>query len=230
MAVQPWTYQGAVKAQYNGRDLTLVSRTNQTQLVSYPISMTLEKFNAIPSVQRVFEILTTRVPPPSVEAGLVGLNISSISAIDREFRKALVNYEEAFRRATYADSLVIARLETLNSNPFFNFFISIYRMLSGHHRMVVEKGSALRYAWMVAVGTAEELRIQKMQEIIQARAWALVRTLQEEIANGFFNQNSVQELDALERIYHTAAPTTPLTVQGIVVQTFVAPLLHQGAT
>ena len=93
--------------------------------------------------------------------------------------------------------------------------------------MVVEKGSAQRYAWMIAVGAYEKQRIQQMKEIIQARSIALILGLQEERTHGFINQDSVQELDALERIYRNAAPTTPLVAGGEVVQTFVAPFLHQ---
>ena len=55
MAIQPWTYQGSVSARYNGRDLAMIARTNQSlHLDPYPISMTREQFNAIPCVQRVF--------------------------------------------------------------------------------------------------------------------------------------------------------------------------------
>jgi hypothetical protein len=228
MAIQPWTYQGDVGTHYNGRELVMITHANQAlHLDPYPISMTREQFDAIPCVQRVFGILTTRIQLPSIEVGVTNLNIPSVIAINSIFQRALKDYAEAFDQANQDDRSVIERLEQSSSNSFFRFFIHIYRMMSSHHRMVVEKGSAQRYAWMIAVGAYEKQRIQQMKEIIQARSTALILGLQEEHAHGFVNQDSVQELDALERIYRKAAPTTPLVAGGKDVQTFVAPFLHQ---
>jgi len=185
MAIQLWTYQGAVSSHYNDRDLTMIMNTNQAlHLDSYPISVTLEQFNAIPCVQRVFEILTLRIPPPSAEAGVTNPNFPSIIAINSIFQDALDEYAETFRQANQDDLLVIGRLEESSKNPFFRFFIHIYRTLSGHHHTVEEKGSAQRYAWMIAVGAYEKQRIQQIKDIIQTRSFDLILGLHEERDHG----------------------------------------------
>lgn len=119
MSLVTWRYGGNVGYQYNGRELALL-RESQVNCALYPISLTVDQFNAIPCRDQVFCILQRGMefPLPSERARISNTQFASVRAIDYAFSEALNNYKRFLRSYPELMSALNRQCESTLRNEF----------------------------------------------------------------------------------------------------------------
>lgn len=221
-----WQYQGAVAKQYNGCTLKMAEdNSDQLDWNAYPVQVTKAQYSAISYVDNVFNILAGKMLSPIVLSEVQTGTSLMIDKINDVFTNMAKDYKKEFKKACELDK---ARVTQMNAYPQdYLGWLGAYllRTINGHYQTVQRDGSANRYAWMIATGAKEKLRMEALQDDVERRSEELVHSIQEELDLGFHNQDMIQELDALERLYKKSFPKKALIVKRTNVREFLTPLL-----
>ncbi|MBF8263071.1 MAG: hypothetical protein HW387_736 [Parachlamydiales bacterium] len=215
------SYAGPIGTTYNGQEIVLRREAAGTlNLRDYPIHVSKEQFEAIPCRDRVFSILTQTTRSPSEQAGVSGMRFPFIEEqINDVYEREIKRYHDAFDVAIKLDDRNVKLAMAYPAIPSLwpieggiHRIIDLIRRIRFYHHSVRIRGSANRYAWMIATGDAEMRRLDKMKAKIERRCFVLIENLKREFGLGFLNSEFANEIIQLEKIYKENFPGIPLQV------------------
>lgn len=220
-------YEGAIAQRYNDCALKMAEDVSTTlDWNAYPLQVTEVQFKAIPCVKNVFNILAGTLPSPLTLSGAQIADSLIIAKINDIFKGIMEEYKNEFDEACELDRACITQLDAYPQSYFGWLGTYLLRTVNGHCQTVQRDGSANRYAWMIATGTREKLRMEALRDDVELRSEELVDSIQEELDLGFHHLTMIRELDALERLYKAVFPRSTLIIKGMNIREYVDPLLQ----
>ena len=221
--VNRWHYQGNIHSNYNGKQMTL-GKKEEVDFKTCPLGLTQAQFDAVPERDRVFDILAENAMSPIAALELPCAASPLIGDIDSTFEEAMLDYKKAFVEAFETDNRArkadAAAPPDWFANSCFRYYGPLERFLAIFRENNPQNYNAARHAWMISVGTKEEMRLREAAVKVMRRSEVLLENLENEKREGYVNNEQLEELTVLNHLF-VSMNQRELIIKEIKIQDFI---------
>ncbi len=175
-------------------------------LQQYPMPLSPVETNNIPFLTSFLDLLEQPQISLSQRAN-VSPRFESIRKIDQLGRQAITDYKAEFITAKASDRRCIEGLKEVKGA--FQWVKLIWRWATDYHgKVVLVQGSVARRHALVKMGVLEEQRLNTTARLILERVQVLLKRKNELATQGLFDQDTNEEISALQTIFPVACNRT----------------------
>jgi hypothetical protein len=214
--------------QFGGKQLQLVKKNGNAaptalSWAKYPVHMTGSELRTIKDQTALVSVMSDSFKTPSQMAGIPSHKIicQVIHFIDKEFRKAKLEYQQKLALAEGDDLKQIREMEQKYSvkdyGGWFGWIFRVLEALGGNFKSekeVAKEGSAHRIRWMYEVDSGESNRMKKIKEELQKAMSAIVKDIDARAAKKvvLVDTELMRKARQLVRVYKAIFPSDTTNV------------------